>query len=350
MEREQQLRLMALFRADMEVIEPEREWADGVPHPSFKRDAAAFRFEISTYLFRVWCAGRNRAVPVGQLPLLNLDMPASAGDDAHYPPCDYCAEPLSYHPWHGSGLINGVESRHIHACDKCRHLLPTVSAGEPVPATISGTEYRYREALKQLREVLDPEDWMGEISMHAFIDAALSAPSHGEQMRDNRAEFKREERYMVVKLSKLADDLGGDELSREEQIYRLAHFGKALVECVVVESDWPEYEPTWAAIKARVTGSIASNQLPGGWAAKPTDDGEGFIISSPRVNGVASHFSVFPDSKDYASCALWKMLAATPSACSCGEPDVAGTHRKDGPCHWGPSAPSVGSQEQDHGL
>ena len=55
--------------------------------------------------------------------------PVSAGDDAQYPPCDYCAEPLSYHPWHGSGLINGVESRHIHACDKCRHLLPAVSAG-----------------------------------------------------------------------------------------------------------------------------------------------------------------------------------------------------------------------------
>ena len=53
-----------------------------------------------------------------------------------------------------------------------------------VPATIGGTEYRYREALKQLREVLDPEDWMGEISMHAFIDAALSAPSHGEQVRE----------------------------------------------------------------------------------------------------------------------------------------------------------------------
>lgn len=160
----------------------------------------------------------------------------------------------------------------------------------------------------------DSNGWSG-IAWAAWQKrASLSAPSHGEQVRDNRAEFKREERYMVVKLSKLADDLGGDELSREEQIYRLAHFGKALVECVVVESDWPEYEPTWAAIKARVTGSIASNQLPGGWAAKPTDDGEGFIISSPRVNGVASHFSVFPDSKDYASCALWKMLAAAPSA------------------------------------
>ncbi len=205
--------------------------------------------------------------------------PVSAGDDAHYPPCDYCAEPLSYHPWHGSGLINGVESRHIHACDKCRHLLPAVSAGgvderavpisssladyyraaiaqsyppiqaviheletvrewvisrkgqqeflkntgqkhtliekcevvseldhainkaraalsapshgeqvrdewKWVPATIGLTEYTYREALKTLREVLDPDDWMGEISMHAFIDATLSAPSHGEQVRE----------------------------------------------------------------------------------------------------------------------------------------------------------------------
>ena len=59
-----------------------------------------------------------------------------------------------------------------------------VSAGEPVPATIGLTEYTYREALKTLREVLDPDDWMGEISIHAFIDAALSAPSHGEQVRE----------------------------------------------------------------------------------------------------------------------------------------------------------------------
>ena len=61
--------------------------------------------------------------------------------------------------------------------------LSAPSHGEQVRATIGGTEYRYREALKQLREVLDPEDWMGETSMHAFIDAALSAPSHGEQVQ-----------------------------------------------------------------------------------------------------------------------------------------------------------------------
>lgn len=30
------------------------------------------------------------------------------------------------------------------------------------------------------------------------------------------------------------------------------------MECVIVESDWPEYEPTWKAIEARVTGAQPS--------------------------------------------------------------------------------------------
>lgn len=62
--------------------------------------------------------------------------------------------------------------------------------------------------------------------------------------------FKREERYMVIKLDKLADDLGEEEMTREEQIYRLAHFGRAMVECVVVESDWPIYEQVWKLVES----------------------------------------------------------------------------------------------------
>lgn len=41
-----------------------------------------------------------------------------------YPPCDYCDAELNYEPWHGSGMFNGKVSRHIHACDDCRNLLP----------------------------------------------------------------------------------------------------------------------------------------------------------------------------------------------------------------------------------
>lgn len=37
--------------------------------------------------------------------------------------CDFCGSQTS-DPCHGSGAINGIESKHIHACDRCRHLLP----------------------------------------------------------------------------------------------------------------------------------------------------------------------------------------------------------------------------------
>ena len=76
------------------------------------------------------------------------------------------------------------------------------------------------------------------------------------------SEFKREERYMVIKLSKLSNEEGETGMTRKEQIYRLAHFGKALVECVVVESDWPEYESTWRAIEERVTGAAMAQPSP----------------------------------------------------------------------------------------
>ena len=47
-------------------------------------------------------------------------------------------------------------------------------------------------------------------------------------------EFTREARYAVLKS---------------------AEIGRPPLGCVVVESDWPEYEPTWRAIEARATGA-----------------------------------------------------------------------------------------------
>ena len=72
-------------------------------------------------------------------------------------------------------------------------------------------------------------------------------------------EFKREERYIVFKMSDLGNSLKGDEirkLAREYAEQRRLR-GKEPLECVVVEKDWPEYEPTWRAIEARVTGAQA---------------------------------------------------------------------------------------------
>lgn len=70
-------------------------------------------------------------------------------------------------------------------------------------------------------------------------------------------EFKREERYVVFKLADLGNSLKGDEirqLAREYAEQRRLK-GKPPLECVVIESDWPEYGPTWKAIEARMTGS-----------------------------------------------------------------------------------------------
>ena len=73
-------------------------------------------------------------------------------------------------------------------------------------------------------------------------------------------EFKQEERYVVFKLSDVEEHFTPGEkqqLARLVEVQRVGReeAGKPLLRCVVVEKDWPEYEPTWKAIEARVTGT-----------------------------------------------------------------------------------------------
>ena len=86
-----------------------------------------------------------------------------------------------------------------------------------------------------------------------------------------KTEFQREERYVVFKVSDLGNSLKGDEIRRLAREYaeqrRLK--GKEPLECVVVEKDWPEYEPTWEAIEARVTGAQPAPSVPDGWKLVP---------------------------------------------------------------------------------
>lgn len=61
----------------------------------------------------------------------------------------------------------------------------------------------------------------------------------------SEVKFEREERYAVFKFSDM------DEAQMrilQDTICRLPRR-----ECVVVESDWPEYEPTWKAIEKRAS-------------------------------------------------------------------------------------------------
>ena len=72
------------------------------------------------------------------------------------------------------------------------------------------------------------------------------------------SDFKREIRYVVLKAADLqAAGLTEAELNQLQAVcskvdqYR-ADAGKPDLECVIVEKDWPEYEPTWKAIEQRM--------------------------------------------------------------------------------------------------
>lgn len=62
--------------------------------------------------------------------------------------------------------------------------------------------------------------------------------------------FKREERYIVVKIK----DHNPDSILQLRD--RLDELAIGTTECVVVESDWPEYETVWAMIEARCNGNV----------------------------------------------------------------------------------------------
>jgi len=73
-------------------------------------------------------------------------------------------------------------------------------------------------------------------------------------------QFKREQRYFVVKVKDAKEYLDAHQLEKLAEIADTISEGREkdgipAVECVVVESDWPEYEPTWNAIEARMTGA-----------------------------------------------------------------------------------------------
>lgn len=69
------------------------------------------------------------------------------------------------------------------------------------------------------------------------------------------AEFEREERYIVIKRKHLVED---EERQLRDCLYRL---NVCPVECVVVESDWPEYEIVWDMIEARCTPAAPSSSV-----------------------------------------------------------------------------------------
>ncbi|QDD91897.1 hypothetical protein [Pseudomonas oryzihabitans] len=97
-----------------------------------------------------------------------------------------------------------------------------------------------------------PQDWMP--SWWDEMSAAFKARRDAQGAQ--AGEFKREDRYIVIKRKDL-DQL--PPVVRVPFIQAMSQLGPELPrrDYLVIESDWPEYEPTWAAIEARMTGKGA---------------------------------------------------------------------------------------------
>ena len=146
-------------------------------------------------------------------------------------------------------------------------------------------------------------------------------------------QFKREQRYFVVKVKDAKEYLDAHQLEKLAEIADTISEGREkdgipAVECVVVESDWPEYEPTWKAIEARVTGAQPAPSVPEGWRPIPEKhptfdlvdlrlaDGSVLCECVPQSDGdywwEGPSGEVFIDPK-YAPATHWR-LAAAPEA------------------------------------
>lgn len=73
--------------------------------------------------------------------------------------------------------------------------------------------------------------------------------------QEQQAAFKREERYIVIKRKHL------NAIQETAIRAHMARMGIGTVECVVVESDWLEYETVWGMIEARCVVRDANDRL-----------------------------------------------------------------------------------------
>lgn len=102
-----------------------------------------------------------------------------------------------------------------------------------------------------------PGDWgYGTPIGDGVFDRLKGSPAQ----RGDAPAFVREERYFVIKRKDAHRFLSTAEVVALEHLVETVARCRRLVargnlECVVVEKDWPEYEPTWKAIEQRMGGA-----------------------------------------------------------------------------------------------
>lgn len=91
--------------------------------------------------------------------------------------------------------------------------------------------------------------------------------------------MKRENRYIVIKRKDLAANVPLDTLEEFEEVFSKVSPLLPARECVVVESDWPEYEHVWELIRLRVEK-----------AAIPAETVQG-VVDAPAVDAALRAFT-----------------------------------------------------------
>lgn len=157
-------------------------------------------------------------------------------------------------PAGGADLISAYVSTQRQALTQAQAELPDLRANVTKALdllnVLTSTKYTDRafvEAVDEADEML--EQLRGKV--------VLKGQAGRQETQGAQAdEFQRDDRYIVIKRKDLekAPTLMAHALRVALNGLR-EHLPKR--ECLVIENDWPEYEPTWKAIQARVSGQVA---------------------------------------------------------------------------------------------
>lgn len=132
------------------------------------------------------------------------------------------------------------------------------------------------------------------------VPVPRSTPSPAR--KENDMGFKREERYIVFKLSDVERYLTDKDRANIAMMKMEIDAGrdcanKPPFKGLIVEADWPEYEPTWRAIEARVTGAQAhpAPSVPDGWKLVPIEPTQEMInhVIDGRLDALCAEVNVW---------------------------------------------------------
>ena len=203
---------------------------------------------------------------------------------------------------------------------------------------------------------VDADDQWKEYSQDFIADAETvlanarlnAAPVQQVSVPDERAAFEREDRYIVIKRSDM------DRIPNQKVVHSfLGALGELSAHSVripqrkflVIESDWPEYDPAWKLIQDRVQGRPILDAAP---AAPALSAQQSAHVSVPAEDGsifagyLIDKCEGYEVSEENVQCWLSEMLA---------DPHYGALFRREKQPHGMPSSIelAIEAKEEEHG-